>query len=450
MRVAGVLVALAVLMFAAVVPAGMALAYPPANPVRVLPGSVPRGGTFNVTVNFTAPANNFFLVSISDLAPAGWNVTANVTWCTPVATSVTAIGNETQIGWGGSFSNGTFFTAVYKVAVPENASEGFHNFTGHLQYYIGAYGPYRENITGDFQVFFPSGFDVIRHINETLKSPNVLYPGDTFEVSVNWTAPLNNFSAIGLTDLAPAGFTVEANKTWCSPTANETKATGNKAEIAWYGPYANGTNFTAKYKVTVPETAAPGSHFFPYGNCSLSWLEYSFSKWGPYASCTIGDTEVVVTVGGGIVGETRDVNAGELPDVTVTLYKNASGITSDTSTPNYTIMVGATGNYWLSGSKYQYFDILTNALPSTPRNPYHPDYINLTTPELLAAGCTFDFEGDYGLVPICCSMSYAMTSVNHWLFTPIDKFGVNHTEWQLSTWKAMESVHSWQFPCECD
>ena len=443
------LVAVAALAGWVLLPLGTALAYPPANPVRVLPGSVPRGGTFNVTVNFTAPANNFFLISLIDLAPAGWNVTVNTTWCTPVATSVTGTGNEAQIVWAGPFSNGTFFTAVYKVAVPADAGEGYHTFTGHLQYYFGAEGPYRENITGDSQVFFPVKFDVIRYINATLKSPNVLYRGDTFEVLVNWTAHLDNFSAIGLTDLAPEGFVVEANKTWCSPTANETKATGNKVEIAWYGPYANGTNFTAKYKVTVPETAAPGSHFFPHGNCSLSWLEYSFSKWGPYASCTIGDIEVVVTVGGSIVGETRDVNAGELPGVTVTLYKNASVITSDTSTPNYTIMVNATGDYWLSGSKYQYFDILTNALPTTPRNPYHPDYISLTTPELLAAGYTLDFEGDYGLVPSCCTMSYAMTSVNHWLFTPIDKSGMSHTEWQLSNWKAMESVHSWQFPCDC-
>jgi hypothetical protein len=44
---------------------------------------------------------------------------------------------------------------VYKVAVPADAGEGYHNFTGHLQYYFGAAGPYRENITGDSQVFFP-------------------------------------------------------------------------------------------------------------------------------------------------------------------------------------------------------------------------------------------------------------------------------------------------------
>ena len=431
------LFAIVALMGRVLLPLGTALAYPPANPVRALPGMVDKGETFNVTVNFTAPANNFFLISLSDLAPAGWNVTANTTWCTPVATSVTATGNETQIVWGGSFNNGTFFTAVYKVAVPADAGEGFHTFTGHLQYYFGAAGPYGENITGGSQVFFPPEFDVIRHINETLKSPNMLYPGDTFEVFVNWTAPLSNFSALGLTDLAPAGFTVEANKTWCSPTANETKATGNRVEIAWYGPYANGTNFTAKYKVTVPETAAPGSYFFPYDNCSLSWLEYHSGKYGPYTSCTIGDSEVVVTVGSGIVGETRDVNANPLADVEVSLYKEAEGaLISDISTPNFSVMVNETGEYWLLATRVRYHGVNMTDMTMLP-----PCYINLTTPDLLAAGYVFDFEGNYGLVPRACDMTYATRSVNLWLFPPS-----GHPEWGIDEWKAMDSIHSWQYP----
>jgi len=447
MRAAGVVVALAVLMVAAVVPAGMALAQE-ANPSRALPADVEMGETFNVTVNFTAPADNFFLISLCDSAPEGWNVTVNKAWCTPVATSATGIGNETELGWAGPFSNGTFFTAVYKVTVPEDADAGFHTFVGSLQYYFGGAGPYWENIAGDSQVLFPPEVDAIRHINETLKSPGILYPGDTFEVSVNWTAPLDSFCAIGLTDLAPVFFEVEANKTWCSPTANATNVTDNKVEIAWYGPYAKGINFTVMYKVTVPATAGPGSYYFPYASCSLSWLEYSFGGWGPYASCTIGDSEVVVTVGGDIMGETRDVNADVLSNVNVTLYEGASVITSDTSTPNYTMTVNATGDYWLHSGKDSYFDILTNDMPPTSRNPYHPDYINLTTPELLAAGYTLDFEGDYGLVPIACTMSYAMESVNHWLYTPIDEDKNPHPEWQLSNWKAVNSVHSWQFPCE--
>jgi len=433
-----VLFAIAALTGLALLPLGTALAQQ-ANPSRVLPDSVQRGETFNVTVTFTAPADNFKSILLTDVAPTGWNVTVS---------GGKATGNKVEILWGGPFNQGTSFTAVYKVTVPNDAEAGFYAFNGNLIYYLGSGGPYYEPVAGDSQVLLPPEFDVIRHINETLKSPNMLYSGDTFEVLVNWTAPINNFSAIGLTDLAPAGFEVEANKTWCSPTANETKSEGNKAEILWYGPYAKGTNFSAKYKLTVPGAAAPGSHYFPYYNCSLSWLEYSFDDNGPYTSCTIGDREVVVTVPGDIVGETRDVNANELSAVIVTLCKNASEITSDTSTPNYTIMVNATGDYWLRGSKNGYITLDTKWVanstvhPGTPGwNPLYPQYINLTTLELLPVGCAFEFVGDYGLVPTNCTLSYAMKSVNLWLYWPTD-----HPERGLSGWKAMQSIYSWQLP----
>jgi len=539
MRVAGVLVALAVLMFAAVVPGGTALAYPPANPSRVLPDSVQRGETFNVTVTFTSPANGFDSVYLFDVAPDGWTVIVNGTWCTPNATAH-ATGNKSEITWwGGPYANGTAFTAVYKVTVPHDAQLGIHSFAGMLRYYLGSQGPYGESITGDCEVeailpiisFSPTNFsfsamegkgdppgqtlnignlreetvnwtihddanwleetpasgtlaasehdyvgvsveiaglalgmysanislqavnatwripvsleikaaiviNVTRYINGTMKLPNELYPGDTFAVVVNWTAPLNNFSAIGLTDLAPPGFEVAANKTWCSPTANETKATGNEVEIVWYGPYAKGTNFTAKYNVTVPSTAAPGSHFFPYNNCSLSWLEYYFGEEWVYTSCTMGDSEIVVTVPGDIVGETRDVNANELSDVTVTLYKDSSELGSDTSTPNYSIGVNETGEYWLLASENTSYEInMTNmgVLPDL--------YINLTTPELLAAGYTFDFEGDYGLIPTNCDMSYALRSINLWISPP-----AAHPEWGISEWKAMDVCTAWLYP----
>ena len=70
-----------------------------------------------------------------------------------------------------------------------------------------------------------------------------------------------------------------------------------------------------------------------------------------------------------------------------------------------------------------------------------PLYINLTTPELLAPGYVFDFEGNYGLVPRACDMSYALKSVNLWLVPPVD-----HPEWGIDEWKAMDSIHSWQYP----
>ena len=540
MRLCRLFVVLLAVSAVVVFPAGMALASPQANPSRVLPGSVQRGETFNVTVTFVSFANNFNSISLVDHAPAGWTVIVDKAWCTPKADAVQATGNVSVISWTGSFSNGTAFAAVYKVIVPNDAALGAHTFVGSLGYYLGGGGPYGENITGNCQVevilsdisFSPMNFsfnategegnppsqmldiwnvkgntvnwsvsddavwlsedptsgslaanehdyvvvsveiagltpgmynasisietinatwsipvtlkiketvviNVTRYINGTMKLPNELYRGDTFDVMVKWTSPLNNFSAIGFTDMAPGGFEVEVSKAWCSPTANETKATGNKVEILWYGPYAKGINFTVVYKVIVPATAAPGSHFFPYNDCLNGSLGYYFGEDGPYKSCIRGDYEVVVTVPGDIVGETRDVNANPLADVEVSLYKEAVGaLISDISTPNFSVMVNETGEYWLLATRVRYYGVNITDMTMLP-----PCYINLTTPELLAAGYVFDFEGNYGLVPRACDMAYAMRSVNLWLFPPS-----GYPEWGIDEWKAMDSVHSWRYP----
>jgi len=151
------------------------------------------------------------------------------------------------------------------------------------------------------------------------------------------------------------------------------------------------------------------------------------------------------------VGETRDVNANLLSDVEVSLYEYEEGFYgSDEASPDYCIEVGQTGEYWLRASRYCYQTIDTNAM-HMPRNPYHPRYIDLTTPELLAAGYTLDLEGDYGLICKAASMSYAMEAVNHMLFVPLGDDGITlEPDWQLSGWKVTQVVHSWQFPCGCN
>jgi len=112
--------------------------------------------TFDVFVNFTAPADEFNAIGLTDLAPAGWNVTVNQTWCTPNADLVTATGNKVEIAWFGEpgvgFDNGTSFSLLYKVTVPDDASAGIHTFSGFLEYYLGTEGPYHYNIIGDSKV----------------------------------------------------------------------------------------------------------------------------------------------------------------------------------------------------------------------------------------------------------------------------------------------------------
>jgi len=124
-----------------------------ANPVRVLPDTVERRETFNVTVTFTAPADKFNAIGLTDFCPDGWNVTVSTAWCTPTADAVKATGNEAEIAWFGEpdvgFDKGTSFSALYKVTVPDDALAGIHTFDGFLQYYLASEGPYYENITGD-------------------------------------------------------------------------------------------------------------------------------------------------------------------------------------------------------------------------------------------------------------------------------------------------------------
>jgi len=301
------------------------------------------------------------------------------------------------------------------------------------------------------------------------------FPGDSFFVYVNFTSPTDDFNAIGLNDYAPEGWDVETNVSWCTPVADYTKSPFNKAEYSWEGPFANGTNFSARYKVTIPATATPGSSYWP--NCTPLpyppwegspinnypvWLEYWFGADGPNETCITGDYQKIVTVPGCVVGETRDVNGDILVDtVLVTLYEDDDVWEDDDSSSivagpvtAYENCADDTGYYYQIATRYCYKTVNSRpqgdggTMPGV-RNPNYPDYINWTTPELLAAGAVMDFVGDYGLVCKAATMSYAMESINHHLFTPLDGGGTPQPDWKLSNWKAMESVASWQFPCGC-
>jgi len=340
-------------------------------------------------------------------------------------------------------------------------------------------GLYSANITitGSANVTVPvtleikAAIDVIRDLPADALMLDAEYPGDTFDVYVNFTAPVDNFNSIGLTDFAPAGWLVETDNSWCIPNASYNKSNYNKAEYAWDGPFGEGTNFSARYKVTIPATAIPGINEWP--NCTplpyppwegspinnyAVWLEYWFGADGPYESCITGEREKIVTVPGCVVGETRDVNGDmliiPLDTVLVTLYETPAVWEDDDSSTivgnvtQYQNCADDTGMYYQTASRYCYYPVNSSAMPS-PRNPNYPLLIDWSTPELLYEGFTMNFVGDYGLVCKAATMSYAMESINHWLYTPVDEYGTLQPDWQLSSWKADESVHSWQFPCGC-
>jgi hypothetical protein len=155
MRLLSLFVTIVALTAFALMPLGIAVGQQ-ASPGRVLPDAVHSGETFDVTVNFIAPADKFNAIVLSDLAPADWNVTVDETWCTPNADAFTGAGNKAEITWFGEpdvgFDNGTTFTALYKVTVPDDASLGIYAFNGSVEYYVGPDGPYSENTTGGSQI----------------------------------------------------------------------------------------------------------------------------------------------------------------------------------------------------------------------------------------------------------------------------------------------------------
>jgi hypothetical protein len=149
-RLVVLLAAVAIVVF----PAGIALGQPPANAVRALPDTVERGETFNVTVNFTAPADDFNAISLTDFAPAGWNMTVSGSWSQPSAQAIIIDDRVEFTWWLDIYPNGTNFTALYKVTVPCNASLGNYTLSddGFLAYFIGNSSHIFENITGDSNV----------------------------------------------------------------------------------------------------------------------------------------------------------------------------------------------------------------------------------------------------------------------------------------------------------
>ena len=112
---------------------------------RTLPGGdLHPGDVFNVTIQFTAPGNGF-LPAFTDVAPSGWVVSVDATWCTPVA----AFGNIPTPGtveylWlqSGGYASGTVFNVVYRVTVPDDAFAGIYSFPGgNVEYYFSEGGP---------------------------------------------------------------------------------------------------------------------------------------------------------------------------------------------------------------------------------------------------------------------------------------------------------------------
>ena len=284
---------------------------PPSSPMRNLPLQVYPGGTFDVGVNWTL--NPTLTKNVSGIALVDNTSVTNATGAkfywgdpnpplqineTPAATTNKTVrgGGNTSVEyqWNANYTPGETFSVRYRVTVPINTPPGIYNMTvcpdnstAWLEYYVGE-DAYVECIGGDWQVEVLSP-PPVRNL------PPEVHCGETFEVIVNWSYPVDNRNAIGFTDLAPAGLNVTVNESWCTPQANFSNLVGNKIEYAWDDIYNASTDFTIRYKVTVPANTTQGNYTFPCNDCSQSWLEYYVGEGGPYKSCTVGDCEVNVT-----------------------------------------------------------------------------------------------------------------------------------------------------------
>ncbi len=144
---------LALLCISAVLQSGTASAQN-ANPTRDLPDApVQRGETFDVTITFIAPYDDFNAIGLVDQVPAGWNIQVDKTWCTPNADQANILdnqaGNQSQYVWYGPYSSGESFTALYKVTVPIDAEFDTYQFDGELGYKIASSTRVFKDIGGD-------------------------------------------------------------------------------------------------------------------------------------------------------------------------------------------------------------------------------------------------------------------------------------------------------------
>ena len=79
-------------------------------------------------------------------------------------------------------------------------------------------------------------------------SPPQVQPGETFAVDIQFTAPADEFNAIVLHEIAPAGWQVTIDKDWCVPEALTASLIGeNGLEYSWLGPYDSGVNMSASH-----------------------------------------------------------------------------------------------------------------------------------------------------------------------------------------------------------
>jgi len=242
-------------------------------------------------------------------------------------------------------------------------------------------------------------------------------PGQTFDVTVTFTAPADAFNAIALEDNAPAGWTMQGNLSACSPNANIANPVGNQMRYLWFGPFNSGQSFIATYSVTVPAGATPGSYTFT-GNLVYYLGGVAQTPENIAGAQTVQIPDTLVS------GITREVNGSILPGVSITIDGNSTVVSDQNG--QFQMFVTATGSHTLVA---------------------HKDGFRDRTRTISIAGlgqefaATCDFRGNYGLIPNAPNMQYALGCINRWLYPPDSDTGLN-----MST--ALAVINAWLYPVQ--
>jgi len=128
---------------------------------------------------------------------------------------------------------------------------------------------------------------------------------------------------------------------------------------------------------------------------------------------------IMVVEGIPVIGVTREVNCATLPGVGIAL-DGIGPVLSDID-GNYTIMAPGPGDYTITATK-EGFREESGAIDVDPPGPV-----------------TFNFQGEYGLIPNAPDIWYALDCVNLWLYPPPSVCG-------LDIWTALEVVNAWLYP----
>ena len=259
--------------------------------------------------------------------------------------------------------------------------------------------------------------------------PDTVMAGEEFAVTVIFAAPADRFHAIGLTDMAPAGWDVSVDVVWTAPQAMVAHTPEPEmAAYIWAGPYAAGVEFTAMYKIKVPVDAEPGTYKF-----SGSLKYYVEPHPAPsYGEAITGDiqvdvvqvdvVEIPVATIVRIVGVTNEVSGAILSGAVVMLYQNGEEIASVVSDEN--------GNYEFEFSQLGDCDVVVS------KEGFREEAQSISVTE--AVTYSLDFVGDHGLVPDAPNRSYVLACTDLW------RFGESSS--QLSTSRLLELISVWKYP----